>query len=151
MRGLGKLITALNPLDASMMNQMGKAMSGQSMFRRGLNYAKAGAKQIAGGGYFRGISASASGGLSPRGPGNAAIRRTAANSRLAVAGIGAAWAGLNFLAPNSGLTSMANYGMVIGGAAAAGPGVQAKFGNRGRNIMYGGVGGVLGAKMFGVI
>ena len=68
-----------------------------------------------------------------------------------VAGVVGAWAGLNTMAPESSLTTAANYGMMGAAAIAAGPSVQSKFGNRGRNILYGGVGGTLGLKMFGVI
>jgi len=153
MRNLGKLLTALNPLDQSAMTQIAKATMGQSFGKRGLAFAKAGMKQIAGGGYFRGRTMNWGGvargfrGLS----GTRDMRVDTANARRAVAGVIGAWAGLNVMAPNSNFTSMANYGMAAAGMTAAGQGpIKGKWGQTGANIAYAGAAGTLGAKMFGV-
>jgi len=156
MRGLGmKLLTALNPLDQSMAQQIMKATAGKGLISRGFEFAKAGGKQIASGGYFSGINRGAEGtGWGGSGlvrAGGRQLTKDYARTRTTVAGIGAAWAGLNYLAPESSLTTLANYGVAGAATYAVGSDLQKKFGNRGRNLLYGGVGGVMGANMFGLI
>jgi len=156
MRGLGKLLTALNPLDQSMMNQISKATMGDTFGKRAMTFAKAGMSQIGRGGYFSGVSRGGKGtGMGGSGlmrGANDISRQDAASARKAVAGVLGAWAGLNVMAPNSNLTTMANYGMAAGATVAMGQGpIKSKWGQQGANIAYAGAAGGLGAKMFGVI
>jgi hypothetical protein len=74
----------------------------------------------------------------------ARLRRTAG-------GIGAAWMGLNLLAPDSNITRGAN--IVAGGAGVLGAGkmIGNKWGSGARNMWYGGAGAAALGKMTGVI
>ena len=151
---MGKLLTALNPLDQSAVQQLMKSTAGQGMFKRGLAFAQAGAKQVARGGYFRGRTLNYAPGRAA-GPwrslsGTRAMRDEAAVTRQAAAGVVGAWVGLNLMAPNSGLTSLANYGAMAGAGVGISRGpLMNKFGTTGRNIGYGATGVGLAAKMFG--
>jgi hypothetical protein len=168
MRGMGKLMAMLNPLDQSAMSQIAKSTAGKGMFARSAALAGAGAKQILHGGYFRGRTATAmQGGIRSRaarpqgmgpvglgsvGSANRARYAATVGSTRKYAAIGAgAWAGLNILAPNSNLTGAAN---IVGGAGLAvgmgGP-IQRRWGTRGRNMWYAGAGAYGAGKMFGVI
>lgn len=149
---MGRLLTALNPLDQSAVQQITKATAGQGMFKRAMSFAQAGAKQIARGGYFRGINRAAPGmgkmgsqfARSPVG------RLEAGDTRMAAAGVIGAWVGLNAFAPDSSLTRMANYGAMagVGIGISRGP-LMSKFGTLGRNVGYAATAGGIAAKMFG--
>ena len=78
-----------------------------------------------------------------------AVRRGTAELRKGVVLGGAAWAGLNVVAPDSNLTKGANVvaaaGMAYGGGLAAGR----RFGRGARNLTWGAAGAFGAAKMFG--
>ena len=141
MRNLGRLLTALNPLDQSAISQIRKASSASGGMGQMLGLAYAGAKQVLGGGYFKGKTLSGvNGRLRSLTPGNIGgamegvmmdidsragrtLRTVALGGRkergnirkMAAGGLGA-WAGLNVMAPDSNLTTAANIA-VVGGAA----------------------------------
>ena len=154
MQGLGKLLTALNPLTQSKSQQIMKATKDSGILGRAFGFLKAGGKQVFSGGYFKGINRGIeSEGIRGSGlvrAGSRELTKELATTRTAVAGLGAAWAGLNYMAPDSSLTTLANYGVAAAATYAVGRDVQSKLGNRARNVLYGGVGGALGLKMFGV-
>jgi len=144
MRGLGRLVGMLNPLDQSAVSQIMKANAGRGMLAQGLAVGTAGAKQIATGGYWRGknlahrqrgFGSHFTGAM--KGATREQARRVSSNFGSVRQGAGAmvgAWAGLNLLAPESNLTTMANYG-AVGGVGAI---LAAKHGKALYNRMMGG-------------
>lgn len=171
-RHLGRLAAMLNPLDQSAVQQIRKATGG-GKFAQAMAIARAGVKQIATGGYFQGrtmvydprrVAGPSFGGgrdgfrsmALGGGGGNPIARKNFARgigqTRQAIGlGIGAL-AGLNLFAPNSGLTSAANIGALGIGAYAIGQGpIAEKFGQKGANWMYAGLGAGAIGHLTGVI
>lgn len=132
MRNMGKLVAMLNPLDQSAVQQVMKANAGRGKIGQMIGLGVAGAKQVMSGGYFQGRTATVGRGGAlvgrARGPvgssldamGTKAYARSAGQARQAVGGVAAAWAGLNLMAPDSNLTTLANIGVVGGGLGALG-------------------------------
>lgn len=161
MRGLGKLLAFLNPLDQQAASQIWKANAGKGMLGQALAVGGAATKQVMGGGYFQGRTLfSTARGLRSRISmgkfGTPVIRKQMARElggqRKMVAGGLAAWAGLNMMAPDSSLTKASNTIGIAGGAILAGRGiVKPRWGAKAAGAVYGGAGLYAGAKMLGVM
>ena len=168
MKGLGKLVGMLNPLDQSAVNQIRKSAGG-GFLNQAVALSKAGINQVKSGAYFRGqhlvYDAKAVGGkvrgyanrsMGTLGSGTSVRARTAVARgtgewRRNIAMGGAAWAGLNLMAPDSNLTKAANWAGGIGAVYGAGRMSGSSFGPMARNLTWG-AGGAYGAgKLFGVI
>lgn len=154
MRGLGRLVSMLNPLDQSATQQILKS-AGKGFMNRAAALGHAGARQVLSGGYFRGKSlryGAKQGFFSGRTGATIGKTTDIAGARKTVTALAGAWAGLNALAPGSFPTQMMNMGAGAVGVGMLGRGpVRNRWGPGAEKKLYLGAGGVGAASLLGII
>ena len=174
MRGLGKLVAMLNPLDQAAASQIWKAGKASGGLLGGvLGVGRAGANQVLSRNYWQGrnMAMSATGRLRQRSIGNIGLggreptmgglkaaavgarpgTQDVARLRRTAGAIGGAWMGLNLLAPDSNITGGANTVAMAAGVLGAGKMIGNKWGRGASTMWYGGAGAAALGRMTGVI
>lgn len=160
MKGLGRLLTALNPLDQAALSQASK-LGGDATWQRLMGAAKGIAKGFNPRGYFKGLHRTTEGaGWGGEGwvKGSAESRRRLASQRKTGAiGMGV-WGGLNMIDPDSGGTRAVNtaaFGVGYAAGMPAAKSLAAKFGGAHAGKLSGGYkiagGAFLANRILGIV